>query len=404
MKSKFKKRIVAFLCVIVLLFNVFPVGALSVVQFDFLISEDVAVTVAAHFVWGSLEVSDVWNEQTTIGNVVPLYNVDDEINAYCVNLITDGVQTGYVVVSANINESLIQEYSYTANTLNIEDSYASSNSRTVSNKSERIYYYGPLSYSTAKYYTEDDNAKSVSNDIENAENNHAEENKAYISYLKKYGLIPTNNGTRNSSNDEIPISSINEYLKDKYPDKTFTIDTTNANMVLEKVEGYVIKGYNACSLYGSAAMIRFHLGYDYDFSIDAIADQLKVFAAENGFAEWEKDKNRWNYYIHIGSLAPFINACINEFTILDKKASSSLFSWSTGTDEITAGRPILLNIDKSEQYEDHTVLAFAWCEYVNRSGGKPSKIRFYGVKDGYVTDTRFVNYEEIGLSYITKVK
>lgn len=390
------KRCLAILCALVLLFCAFPIDALATELPDLTVDDDVAVTVAAHFVWGSLDSSENWNDKTAIESVIPLYDVNDNINAYCVNLITEGVQSGYVIVSTNINEPLIQEYSDGTNGLNVELSNENSFSRTISNNSERIYYYGPLSYSTIKYNSTECVSKSTYN---NETNNYKEENETYIAYLKNTGLICADANSKTRGGDvTIRIESIADYLSSQYPGKTFTMDS--AGMVTSNVPGYLLNGKGSCSLYGSAAMIRFHLGDSY--TVEEIAVKCKTFAEENGYATFEN--NAWNYYINVGSLAPFINKCIKAFTTLDVKASSSLFSWATGTDEIDNNRPILLNIASSEQYDDHTVMAFGWCKYVNTSSGSPNSIRFYAVKDAYVTGTRFVNYETISISYITKVK
>lgn len=395
LKINFKRHF-AILWVLVLLFCTFPVNALATEVPDLTVDENVAVTAAAHFVWGSLDSSEVWNDKTTIGNIIPLYDVNDNINAYCVNLITEGIQSGYVIVSTNINEPLIQEYSDEANDLNVEISNENTFSRTASNTAERIYYYGPLSYSTMKYDSADYATKSTHN---NKTNIYREENEAYVAYLRNTGLICVDENSKVRGGDvAIRIESIADYLSSQYPQKTFTMDS--ADMVTSNVPGYILNGHNSCSLYGSAAMIRFHLGDGY--TIEEIAAKCKIFAEENGYADLENGV--WDYYIDVGSLAPFINKCIKAFTALDVKASSSLFSWATGTDEIDNNRPILLNIASSEQYNNHTVMAFGWCKYVNISSGSPSSIRFYAVKDAYVTATRFVNYETISISYITKVK
>ena len=389
------KRFLAIVCALVLLFCTFSVNILATELSNLTVDEDVAVTVAAHFVWGSLDSSELWNDRTTIESVIPLYDVNDNINAYCVNLITEDVQSGYVIVSTNINEPLIQEYSDETNGLNLELLNENSFSRTVPNNSERIYYYGPLSYSTKKYNSTEYVSKSMYN---NKTNNCKEENETYIAYLKDTGLICADANLKTRGGGiAIRIESIADYLSSQYQGKTFTMDS--AGLVTANVPGYLIVGDDACSLYGSAAMIRFHLGNSY--TVEEIATQCKTVAEENGYAEWLEETGAWNYYIDVGKLAPFINKCIKEITTLDVKASSSLFSWATGTDEIDDNRPILLNIASSEQYTNHTVMAIGWCKYVNTASGSPNSIRFYAVKDGYVTGTRFVNYETISISYIT---
>lgn len=138
------------------------------------------------------------------------------------------------------------------------------------------------------------------------------------------------------------------------------------------------------------------------YSYSDIVDACKTIARLNGYASQDEESGEWNYYIALGSMAPYVQLCINAFS-LSKTASSSLLSWSTGTSEISNDRPVLLNIWYSEQYDDHTVTAYAWTRFSVLSGGLTEIIRFFKVKDGYAAGSRYVNYETVTGSYITKV-
>ena len=76
-------------------------------------------------------------------------------------------------------------------------------------------------------------------------------------------------------------------------------------------------------------------------------------------------------------------------------------SWATGTSEISNGRPILLSIWHSDQYEDHTVTAFAWTSF--QIVEVDIYMNFFKVKAGRVAASRYDFYQTVPGSCITKV-
>lgn len=216
----------------------------------------------------------------------------------------------------------------------------------------------------------------------------------YIELIKQYGLIPSVS-THDEDNGIVdPI----EYLETRYPNKTIK-NAGYYNIGDNSIYGYRIKEWNACAVYGVAAIIHYYLP---TYSCNTIASHCEQIARDKGYATLtynDKGEQKWNYYISLGNLAPFARECAAYYN-LDKSISSSMLTWSTGTSEISNGRPILLSIWHSDQYEDHTVTAFAWTSF--QIVEVDIYMNFFKVKAGYVSESRYVCYQTVAESFITK--
>lgn len=389
--SKYMKHFICIVLTILMVTSIIPLNTLSINDVetaDAEIDMSVATTMALLFVLSNLDYTE-WDMSTTVDNIVPLYNSNDSINGYCVNLRTGQIGSGYVVVSTNPYEPLIQEYSDTAVLLidNSELNMETLTEYTANPTNNRIYFDGPLSYSTSKH-TDISGNKIYSSVNETNMSTNYQYACQFIKDIKETGTIPL--ATRGYISDPLV------YLAELYPNCVYT-NNGYYNMGDSSIYGYIIEGYNACGEYGTAAIIEHYLRGVYSYS--TIASRCKTIARDNGYATYYSDTG-WDYYIDIGDLAPFVRACLNYYG-MNKTASSSLFSWSTGTSEISNNRPILLNIATSGQYEDHTVTAYAWTTFYIYDLNYESK--YFKVKDGYASESRYVCYNTIAGSYITKV-
>lgn len=263
-----------------------------------------------------------------------------------------------------------------------------SRSHLANNSDSRIYYYGPLNYSTSKMdvpVVMSENSSELSN-YQNA--------VKYIELIKQYGLIPSVS-THDEDNGIVdPI----EYLETRYPNKTIK-NAGYYNIGDNSIYGYRIKEWNACAVYGVAAIIHYYLP---SYSYNTIASHCEQIARDKGYATLEYNDDgelEWNYYIDLGNLAPFARECAAYYN-LGKSISSSMLTWSTGTSEISNGRPILLSIWHSDQYEDHTVTAFAWTSF--QIVEVDIYMNFFKVKAGRVAASRYVCYQTVTGSFITK--
>lgn len=189
-----------------------------------------------------------------------------------------------------------------------------------------------------------------------------------------------------------------EYLETRYPNKTIK-NAGYYNIGDNSIYGYRIKEWNACAVYGVAAIIHYYLP---SYSYNTIASHCEQIARDKGYATLEYNDDgelEWNYYIDLGNLAPFARECAAYYN-LGKSISSSMLTWSTGTSEISNGRPILLSIWHSDQYEDHTVTAFAWTSF--QIVEVDIYMNFFKVKAGRVAASRYVCYQTVTGSFITK--
>ena len=147
-----RKRLLSFFLAMALILTFSPISAAATyAPEEHEIDEDVAVTIAMLFVWANIGESE-WNRKTTVDNIIPMYNNSDEVCAYCINLKNGSTNAGYIIVSTNLYEPLIQEYSDTES-IDISDGLNTesvSRSHLANNSDSRIYYYGPLNYSTSK--------------------------------------------------------------------------------------------------------------------------------------------------------------------------------------------------------------------------------------------------------------
>ena len=385
-----RKRLLSFFLAMALILTFSPISAAATyAPEEHEIDEDVAVTIAMLFVWANIGESE-WNRKTTVDNIIPMYNNSDEVCAYCINLKNGSTNAGYIIVSTNLYEPLIQEYSDTES-IDISDGLNTesvSRSHLANNSDSRIYYYGPLNYSTSKMdvpVVMSENSSELSN-YQNA--------VKYIELIKQYGLIPSVS-THDEDNGIVdPI----EYLETRYPNKTIK-NAGYYNIGDNSIYRYRIKEWNACAVYGVAAIIHYYLP---TYSCNTIASHCEQIARDKGYATLtynDKGEQKWNYYISLGNLAPFARECAAYYN-LDKSISSSMLTWSTGTSEISNGRPILLSIWHSDQYEDHTVTAFAWTSF--QIVEVDIYMNFFKVKAGYVSESRYVCYQTVAESFITK--
>ena len=248
---------------------------------------------------------------------------------------------------------------------------------------------GPLQYSNDKLEITAGVAVASTENATNESN--YENNSEFVKNIIETGTLPLSTTQSRSGYITSPLN----YLAELYPNYTFTC-TGFSNLGENAIYSYYIAEHNACVVYGVAAIIEFYKWVDYDYN--TIVNACKSIAVNNGYATTS------NYYIEIGDLAPFARDCCAYFN-LDKRVTSSMLSiWTNGTNEISEGRPILLNIASASNYTDHTVTAYAWTQSTNSYVGT---YKFFKVKDGYSTSSstdygRYVNNAELVLAYYTK--
>ena len=341
------------------------------------VNEEVAELTALLFIAGNTDSSSEWNDSTNIKEIRGLYDADNKINSYCIYLSTEGKDTGYIIISTDLNKALIQEFSDKSDPILGAEGYSV---YTIENKkyNNEVYNY-PRSSEAFN--------KNIDESIYNRN----------VELIEDVYLI-MNSMNAVYANDKTIIADPVAYLKEKYPRFVFKNDSYY-NIGENAVPAYKMKteDNNACSIYGVASLLNYNLKGD-GVSFKSRVEKVKSIAVSGGYCKSESD-----YYVYVGNLAPLANASLKAYKS-NLTASSSLLSWSTGTKSISDNQPILLNIasDGNNYYNDHTVTAYAWTVFKNENG---SAQRFFKVRDGWDTGVyRYVHYDALTGTYITRFK
>lgn len=326
------------------------------------IDEDTAAVIALLFVLSNLDETR-WDMTTNISSIIPMYDNNEQVVAYCVSLFTESGDAGYIIVSADVNAPLIQEFSDSAPALiDAEDAEA-----------ETVYYYGPMAYGTEK----DGTAVYA---YENCTASTTEQTGGLVASIKAMGELA-------STNDYItnPLT----YLKGLYPNATFSLFASRS--ISGTVEGHVMVENNACVVYATAAVLQYHSGRPFSDILQICLD----VATEGGYAESEN-----NYEISNSKTEAYVLACRSRCQLYDLSVMLSYTTvWVAATSEIRSNRPVILGIADSPQYKNHAVTAISYVQYDVDS---PAHIcSFFGIKDAYDSETRYVDFSTIdGMYYI----
>lgn len=327
------------------------------------IDEGTAGIIALLFVLSNLDNMD-WDMTTNISSVVPMYGNDEQVVAYCVSLFTESGDAGYIIVSADANAPLIQEYSDSASPL-VDVSDASL---------ETVYYYGLMAYGTRK----DETAVYA---YENCVASTTEQTGGLVASIKAMGELA-------STNDYItnPLT----YLRGLYPNANFTVFSSGS--ISGSVTGYVMVEKNSCVIYATAAIIQYHNGESYS----SVVNNCLRIALEGGYTKASDD-----YTISNSKTKDFVQACCDYYQLSRTATLSTVNVWLSATGEIRNNRPVILGIATSQQYSNHAVTAISYIQYDVDS---PAQIcSFFGVKDGYSNSTRYLDVTNVVGMYYTKV-
>lgn len=388
MKKQRHKLFMSWLLTLVIVLAILPTAVFAKAEPEISVDEDMAKALATLFVSRNFGVLDGWSDDTRIKEVIPLYGNDDGIKAYCVKLQNGSVQAGYVTVSTNLKETLIQEYSDQAlpvfETETSPDEEENIQYIMEMDGVQKIYYYGPLRYASQKQNNDEMIIAYSNEEIVD----HYEENIALLTSLLPFSKqIST---LEQKGNIENPY----DYLVEIKPGDSYRVYSGSPRL---DFDGYIIRDHNGCAVYATAAVITYHLkpldGIDFDTRVE----QCKAVSVSEGYGKVD------NYYLAVGSYKPYINKCLALYNTTLTADSDLFFPWNSACKQINAGCPVLINIaeEPGSGYHDHTVVAYGWITYLNNAG---SEYRFYHVRDGYdATANRYVDVERIGIYYITKI-
>ena len=351
------------------------------------ISENVAIVLAAMHLAGCIENGD-WNAETSIERITPLYNVDDQITAYCVDTESSNGECGYIVVSADTEKPLILEYSpetvmYVEGGVDEEDLYAVS---SLSEDEKRVYYYGPLSYSMEKKENyeniatyEDDENYDNGNDLGGEKYDSAIAKELVLNIQSAAAQVPMNT----AGSGVLPINDPVEYIKYWYGGYNYkNYDYHNLDRNNEWIEPYIIakNDTNACVLYATAAIIHY---WRPEWKYSNILYRCKQIYRDI----WPASKD---FEIQMGYHWRFVRAVLDSYDLTHWNTGSDLSAWSRGKSEISNGNPCILCIANGGGYKNHAVTAYAWTMFHVYSGTENLYLGFFKVQDGYSEKSKYV--------------
>ena len=335
--------------------------------------ENTAVTLASLFVLSNVK-EDKWSMDTQIEQAIPLIGKNAQIAAYCVVFSCFERTAGYVIVSTNLYDQLIVEYSPSIEYIT---DYITKEKIMLSQVKQPLYYSGSLRYSYNPTLVEEEHDIIITEEMMSI---HAQ-NEELIHRINPIVLTLVGGYITN------PLY----FLELNYPGYVFGLSGSGTT---DFVWIYEIEEWNACVPYATAAIIKYYLS---SYNYTTIKNNCLSIAENGGYAPNASDEN---YYITNLNTIGYIQACINYYG-LNKTVgfSTTGLIWTMGIAEINANRPFILHIATSYGYSDHSVTAFAWRWYIDNGA---NYYKFFEVRDGYVDYSRFV-YVNSTLAYLTKI-
>ena len=364
-------------------------------------TENEAADIALIFVVKNLQYSGgMWSLDTEVDRIYPIYDFDSNIQSYAICFKTDGLESGYVIISAKQDHMPIMEYSFSGEPVFEEQ----------------------LNEKALKAFRSYDNGIRTDYDLVR---NHLVMNTIFEYYLMQKGrffdllnrIVDINKILHNAIKGNVNAISENVRLKElltesqtiyksypgqedgyvindriKYLSSRYGSYTCNSSKVIPYFNGLLtgsFKGKNNCSLVAIATVAnwlrtRTNRYNNIPSSTRGIYSDVYSIAIDNGYTDSdsilggtpytkiptivEKVFKKWGYnvasYNRIASLFVVCKQFIDDLNM------PSLFSVLTGG------------------YGNHTVTVFGYYEYDVAS--------FLAVKDGWVTTTRYIHYEELG--------
>ena len=132
---KYKNIISIFLSCVLLVCTVLPTAAVDnlVAMQDVFTNDHLWAVVGMQVLAEADDEDTIWDEDSYITNIIPLFDSNDEIMAYYVKM----APSGYMIVNADVNNPDVLEFAYS------HDNYAAINTEYING--QKVYYNGPRS-------------------------------------------------------------------------------------------------------------------------------------------------------------------------------------------------------------------------------------------------------------------
>lgn len=354
---------------------------------------DTAVTAALMFAYEMYNTlpNCEWTLDTYVADVITMYDSRDTISAYCVELETDNQSAGYIVVSAYDNMTLIPEFSCEGNSpvdlMNL-------------NSNQRAYYTGAIAFSNSKGNPDTDTFV-ISNEKQ-------AENLSYVTAAKDHADTAIAITTRGNpyENSGYKISSVSDYMDDEFGSGNYVM-TDSCTCLVNSVPSYDIALWNGCVVYATAAMFKC-FGYQLRLpnkTLQQYVDELAEYARDEGYAVLQNGS--YNYSINL--VNEFISGALSD--LYGKTASVGMdflsSMWTTAKTQLhTYSNPCALSVTYANggHYVSHTMAVASVYEFELTSTGLGTKIRFFGVRDGYDSAIRYVRADSILAGGVTSIQ
>lgn len=384
---------------------------------DTVITMNEAKQLAILFVANNIENKDMaWDDNTRIGDTVTLYDENNAVTGYSVELVNGDTPNGYVVVSSNAyDKNIFTEYSSKDIPLY----------KVASQHTDKVYSVAPLEYyvieddaimsvdgkclTTQEFYEEMKNSKL---EIAKISANGFEKSNSinyYVAVIREkpidisifeagaVGVDPQVTGGQGTS-----ISNPVTWLQQNYASNvqwtvkdSGSLEPNITAFTMTELESNV----NNCSLTAITTVVyyyRHHKGYsNIDSSKADIYATVKAKAVARGYTS----EGGTSYSVIDNILTDTFSA----YGYSAKGNNDYLNLWSTIESEISVNSsPVIMSMTGG-YYDNHTITIVGWYKYQNST--QSDIVRFLKVYDGWTkTSNRYVDYEKITLiKNITKV-
>lgn len=365
------------------------------------INQDTAATIALLFVADNVFADENitnWDVYTTINDIIPVYDSNDEINGYCILLKTGSNDSGYITVSASSASYLISEYSDTAAPTFFTPENVANNS--FGETGRRIYYLCPLEFVESHPATPSVATQSESNTLSAfvKSNENISNNQPLLDLIAEYGPINSRDlidppiqtrGDTAGSWIENPLT----YLRNVYGE-TYTLFHKNDS--LDGVLGAWNQGNTmTCSIHMLAALAYVNRDSISDeissLSLTAIYNNLLSYAETTPYYD---ENNGVEFY----DIAPLGNVWLASIDSTWRCGAAA--SWVTCENEIDEGRAVGINIANG-YYSNHSVTGYCYYIYEAISGRYDTFIK---IRDGYDSRDRYIHCDMTSLYTVTTMQ
>ncbi|HMM05631.1 MAG TPA: C39 family peptidase [Clostridiales bacterium] len=361
------------------------------------LNTDDASIVAYAFIYAATEMEDsIWDENTIIVNSIDLYDNNDQLTAYCFELTTNQQETGYIVISANLDSpNLILEFSDKAEPLY--------NALDITSVNDIVYtgalgYYNDLKNGTYEdIYSNTVDANEVVNTANEARND---------DYIDE-----NNNIINEAKNDEDVYINEEEYEIDGNSDEAIInnpIDWANTHYVgpfvnyewKNNYENYVtfrttsdFSGYNnhcgPTTITNLVEMIGKYRGITSitSKSYTTIFTQIANLGMLKGYYMNQAGGSSWstlNNYIKESFAIYGVNATVRD---------DNTVTYNDVKTQINADRPFYLSLNGHSSYGNHGVAGYAYTRFISETTGYPKS--FIKIADGWAHYGRYIDMADI---------